>query len=586
MAQVINTNISSINAQNNLNKSQSSLATSLQRISSGLRINSAKDDAAGLAISSRMTSQLSGNMQASRNASDGISLAQTAEGALQGVSDSLQRMRELAVQSSNASNSSTDRAAIQNEVNQLIAQINTVSSQAAFNGVKLLDGTFNSQTFQVGANAGETVTVSSIASAKADSLGVGTNSSYSTTLTGTTIKGAIGAAGISVNGFGVGPSIRDGVSAAAGDSSAIAKAASFNAVTGATGVSAKANATTLTGATAITGFVAIAGTAAENLYVNGVKLGAIAAGANATTQGANVAAAINAVSNQTGVAATFSTTSGALTLTAADGRNISLLGTGAGATAANTGLTVGTTTFGTAAVAAAAGALVAGDLTINGYDVGAVTAGTDSLTQSVNVAAAINALSSKTGVTAAAAAGVVSLTAGIGVDITIDGSSANSATTLTRTGLAFQSISAVTRSSISLSSSSASGITLGGQDITRAGLTQATTAATASFGAGVSAIDVSTASGAQNAIATIDSALAQINTSRANLGAYQNRFQAVVANLATTSENLAASRSRIMDADFAAETANLTRSQILQQAGTAMLAQANALPQSVLSLLQ
>jgi flagellin-like hook-associated protein FlgL len=153
MPQVINTNAASLNSQRSLNMSQTSLATSLQRLSSGLRINSAKDDAAGMAISARMTSQINGLNQASRNANDGISLAQTAEGGLQSITESLQRMRELAVQGANATNTATDRAALQQEVDQLVQQINTVAGQTAFNGVKLLDGTFNSQAFQVGANA-------------------------------------------------------------------------------------------------------------------------------------------------------------------------------------------------------------------------------------------------------------------------------------------------------------------------------------------------------------------------------------------------------------------------------------------------
>jgi flagellin len=181
--QVINTNVASLNAQRNLTTSGSSLATSLQRLSSGLRINSAKDDAAGMAIADRMTSQIRGLNQASRNANDGISLAQTAEGALDSVSSALQRMRELAVQAANATNSASDRAALQDEVEQLVQQINTVATQTSFNGVKLLDGTFTSQTFQVGANQGETIDISSIASARADALGVGTTSSYSTSLT-------------------------------------------------------------------------------------------------------------------------------------------------------------------------------------------------------------------------------------------------------------------------------------------------------------------------------------------------------------------------------------------------------------------
>ncbi|HRD71890.1 MAG TPA: flagellin [Aquimonas sp.] len=478
--QVINTNVASLNAQRNLTTSGSSLATSLQRLSSGLRINSAKDDAAGMAIADRMTSQIRGLNQASRNANDGISLAQTAEGALDSVTSALQRMRELSVQAANATNSASDRAALQDEVEQLVQQINTVATQTSFNGVKLLDGTFTSQTFQVGANQGETIDISSIASARADALGVGTNSSYSTSLSATVITGAITAGGVTVNGYGIGPTVSDGVSSTLATSSAIAKAAAFNAVSGQTGVSAVATATTVTGAAGT--FGAVNGVA-DSISINGVNVGAIDAGANAIEMGSNTAAAINAVSNQTGVTATFSTATGAVSLTAADGRNVTIAATGTAA--AETGLTAGTTFGG-----------------------------------------------------------------------------------------------------IRLTSTDSAGITLGGASLATTGLTAGYTAATATFGAGVAAIDVSTASGAELALSTIDSALATINSSRANLGALQNRFSNVVSNLAINSENVTAARSRIQDADFAAETANLTRAQILQQAGTAMLAQANQVPQNVLSLLR
>lgn len=591
MAQVIGTNVASLNAQRNLNSSQNSLATSLQRISSGMRINSAKDDAAGLAISARMTSQINGLNQASRNANDGISLAQVAEGALQSVTDSLQRMRELSVQASNATNSATDRAAIQQEVDTLVQQINTVAGQTSFNGVKLLDGSFNAQSFQVGANAGETVSINSIASAKADSLGVGNNSSFSAKTAGATANGMISAGGITVNGYGIGPTFNDGVSAAGGNDSSIAKAAAFNAVSGQTGVTASVNSTSVAGTGIASG--AIAGNGTDYIYVNNVKLGAIAAGGSVTDQGSNVAAAFNAVSSQSGVTAAFDTTTGNVTLSAADGRNISLIG--AGTAAASSGLTLGVGGNVVGAGAAAVGALAAGDLTVNGLDIGAVAAGATITTQGDNLAAAINALTSKTGVTATNAAGVLTLSAGTGQAITLSGNLSNQGTTATRTGFTAAQLglasttnsnAAITRGSISLSSTSSSGITLGGSDIARAGLASGNTAATASFGAGVSTIDVRTAAGAQNALATIDSALATINSSRANLGAVQNRFSAVVTNLATTTENVSAARSRILDADFAAETANLTKAQIMQQAGTAMLAQANSLPQGVLSLLK
>src|ERR1043165_3461379 len=171
MTQVINTNVLSLNAQRNLSTSGSSLATALQRLSSGLRINSAKDDAAGLAIAERFTTQIRGLNQAARNANDGISLSQTAEGALASISDNLQRMRELAVQSANATNSASDRAALQQEVAQLKAEIDRVASQTQFNGIYLLDGSFTAQQFQVGANAGQTITVAGITSARASALG-------------------------------------------------------------------------------------------------------------------------------------------------------------------------------------------------------------------------------------------------------------------------------------------------------------------------------------------------------------------------------------------------------------------------------
>ena len=171
MAQMINSNIMSLNAQNNLNKSGTSMSTTLQRLSSGLRINSAKDDAAGLAISERMTSQIRGLNQASRNANDGISLAQTAEGALGTITNNLQRIRELSVQSVNATNSSSDRQALQEEVDALVAEIDRVAVQTSFNSVNLLDGTFSNQSFQVGAFSGETIDVASIDSARTGDLG-------------------------------------------------------------------------------------------------------------------------------------------------------------------------------------------------------------------------------------------------------------------------------------------------------------------------------------------------------------------------------------------------------------------------------
>lgn len=464
MAQIINTNIASLTAQRNLSRSESSLTTSLQRLSSGLRINSAKDDAAGLAISERFSSQIKGLSQAARNANDGISLAQTAEGALKEVSNNLQRVRELAVQAANGTNSSSDRAALQNEVSQLVAEIDRVASQSDFNDIKLLDGTFSNKQFQIGANAGETIAISSIASARTSDLGA----SYSASLSGTAITGDISSGQLLINGVDVG--------AVTGDAKLVA--AKINSLSGA-GVTATANATSVTG-TSMT-----AATLTGTITINGVQTASISTlGADADADRDAVVAGINAISAATGVTATNTGADATgVTLTATDGRNI-------------------THSFSTLTAAA-------------------------------------------TGVGGAA----------------------------------------TTRSSISLSSSGSQGISLSGSDETVAGFTDNQTQAATLTGTAIANVDISSVSGANAAITAVDAALSSVNSSRASLGAVQNRFESVVSSLQERSENLSAARSRIRDADFASETAKLTRGQILQQAGTAMLAQANALPQSVLSLL-
>jgi flagellin len=492
MPQTINTNVASLNAQRNLNTSQISLSTSLQRLSSGLRINSAKDDAAGLAISERFSTQIRGNEQAARNANDGISLAQTAEGDLEQIGSNLQRIRELAVQASNASNSASDRQSINNEATQLIAEIDRVATASSFNGAKLLDGTFTAQTFQVGANntTSDRITITSIHSARSSALGVGSGSSYSTSVAGVAVGAtALTAGALAINGYQVGAAVSDGVSSNTSSASGIAVAAAINAISGQSGVTATVGQTTTTGTT-VTGFATAL--VAGDVLINGVDIGAVAAAGTAAERGGQVAAAINAKTSQTGVTATFNTTTGAVALTAADGRNIDVTTT-ANATAVRTGL-------------------------------GSGGAGTT-----------------------------------------------------------------VTRSSVTLSSTSSAGITisdLAGTGAAASGLTVGYTAATATAGAGVSSLNLTTAAGAQSALATLDAAINTINTTRGALGAYQNRFESTVVSLQTTTENLSASRSRIRDADFAKETANLTRAQILQQAGTAILSQANQLGQGVLSLLR
>ncbi len=379
---VINTNTIALNAQRNLSSNSASLSTTIQRLSSGLRINSAKDDAAGLAISERLTTQVRGMNVAARNANDGISLAQTAEGALTEIGNNLQRIRELSVQSANASNSSTDRAALQAEVKQLTSEIDRVAKQSDFNGTKLLDGSFTSQLFQVGADAGQAIAIDKVVNATVGSLG--------------DVKFA------------------DAVSGAA-----ITNAAASGSVAG--------------------------------LTINDVAIDTVEFASGAT--GASIA---------------------------------------------------------------------------NG------------------LVSAINAKIGETGVYAEVSGGAIKLSSvKAGEDVVVGGTVANSGLT--------------------------------------AGTSAASGAASASFVAG---LDISSVLGAQRALEVVDAALTTVNSTRADLGAIQNRFTSVVANLNTSSENLSASRSRIRDTDFAKETAELSRTQILQQAGTAMLAQANQIPQNVLSLLR
>ncbi|WAC63873.1 flagellin [Pseudoxanthomonas sp. SL93] len=401
MAQVINTNTISLNAQRNLSSSGASLATTIQRLSSGLRINSAKDDAAGLAISERFSTQIRGLDVAVRNANDGISLAQVAEGSLTEIGNNLQRIRELSVQSANATNSSSDRAALNAEVKQLTSEIDRVAKQADFNGTKLLDGSFTSQLFQVGANASQAIAIDKVVDAQAQALG-----------------------------------------------GAMFATATFTTAT-------PANGTT-------------------DLKIEGLQL-----------------------TNADGTAVTIDTVEVAAQGSATGTRD------------------------------AAATALVG----------------------------AINAKIGETGVLAELGAnGAVNLTS-VKDSVDSDGD--------------FLGIAVET------------GTWTGGT--APADVAASTTATTKQY---ASNLDISTFKGAQQALEIVDKALTAVNSARADLGAVQNRFTSVVANLQTSSENLAASRSRIRDTDFAKETAELTRTQILQQAGTAMLAQANQVPQNVLSLLR
>jgi flagellin len=496
MAQVINTNIASLSAQNSLNKSQSSLETSLERLSSGLRINSAKDDAAGLAIVDRMTSQIRGLNQAVRNANDGLSVSQTAEGALQESSNIMQRMRELSVQSANDSNSASDRSAIQQEVTQLQNELNRISETTTYNGKSLLDGSFASQSFQVGANANETIEVS-ISSASATVLG-------SQSATTPQNIGAVAAGEVT--------------------------APTLNEVAD--------------GAITITGALG-AGTADY------------AAGATAS----EISALVNGQTANTGVTATaatsisltsFSTGTLAFTLSSVDGSNVTQ------GSAANVSATVTSAT----------------DLTALRNDINESTAST-------GITATINATGDGIDLTNTTGDDIVIETASNGAGASADPFAVNGVA-LTEAG----TDSIRVAGQVSFSSSGA--FILDDATTTETVLDVATgsTASISSTLSSVADIDVSTRAGANDALDVLDRALATITDSRAGLGAIQNRLDSTISNLSNISENVSAARSRIEDADFAAETAELTRSQILQQAGISVLSQANTLPQQVLSLLQ
>jgi flagellin len=467
----------------------------MQRLSSGLRINSAKDDAAGLAISDRMTSQIRGLNQAARNANDGISLAQTAEGAMQEATNILQRMRELSVQSANDSNSATDRSSLQKEVNQLQQELDRIATSTEFNGKKLLDGSFSAQTFQVGANKGNTISFS-IGNTRSTNIG-----NYALNNTGT------------MNG-------------------ATALAADFAA------------ATSLVLDT-------------ENLTVTG-SLGTttldVAAGASAKA----IAAQVNGASSSTGVEATAVTNAKLSGLTQTGTYTFSLFGSNSTAV----------------------------DFSVN-------LASTTDLTGLVD---AVNAKTSSTGITAAKdSAGAVILTNKDGYDIGIQ--NWTGAGNITATGL--DDKLAVKGSAVALTGATATtdstriGGTLSFNSAKSYTVTSAATggifgATTANNGtlAAVGSINIGTQSGATNALASIDGAISFIDQERADLGAVQNRFESTIANLQNISENISAARSRILDADIAQETSNMTKQNILQQAGVSILAQANQTPQLALSLLQ
>lgn len=684
MPQIINTNIASINAQRNLDKSQGDNQTALQRLSSGLRINSAKDDAAGLAISTRFTAQVQGLTVAIRNAGDGISLAQTAEGALGSMTDNLLRIRDLALQAANATNSGIDREALNEEVQQLIQEIERVSLQTTFNGTKLLDGTFRDVTFQIGANEGEIVSFG-IEGTTVNQLGTSPTDGISSEPE----AAALAAGDLVINGVAIGASsgVDDAFSSSNQSQSAIAKAAAINAVAEQTGVRAVVNGTFIGGTTSY-----FATTQNVSIQINGV---AINLSSSSTLSNAvnlqNVASAINEVSGRTGVTASFSgNPAQGVQLTAADGRNIIVQSTTVntdefGLPPSNTAAAAAVTYSGTFTLISSDGStivldtttgnignaglsvgefsgrnsgamsdtipatdLAAGDLVINGVPIGPSL---DNYDTSSNVqrsesaiakAVAINEVSDRTGVraqvnSAILTAGTITTTSSAsgsiainGVDINISYGSNDSVADRQNAmvtainnkagqsgvraeafGSTFRliaddgrNISVGTTSGVLAAQIGLTGLTntvrqgsmtlIGAGKITLETITgnisnsgfEVGTYGSAQDGVLIEDVDISTVDGAIKALDAVDNALNTINLQRANLGAIQNRFESTIQTQQITAENLSASNSRIRDADFAAETAELSRTQVLQQAGLSVLAQANAQPENVLQLLQ
>ncbi len=579
MALTVNTNIASLNTQRNLNNSSNALTTSMQRLSTGSRINSAKDDAAGLQISNRMTNQINGLNVAVRNANDGISMAQTAEGALQQSTNIMQRMRDLALQSANGSNSSEDRGSLQEEFNTLSGELTRIAKTTTFGGRNLLDGSFGNTAFQIGANANETISFS-LGDMGASSLngsfsaagheGAVTQLSAKVTgseFVGTEVPGSAAVSGSITATYTVPTAATtftvDGttVNLNAGDDIDAAIIAINTALDGATKPSIRASKDALGTSLVLTntaGNVAIAGAndageigisdrTSSNYAAAGTDSTGLAAASSVSingqsfsfAQGDNLDAVVAKINDgagdtgsgdgtrATGVTASKTADGQRLVLTSADGKDIKLQdAAGNSGSLARLGLSAGESK---------AALTSASSMTLNGTEI-KFNAG-DSLDKIVTT---IN--NASTGVTASKDPANNTLKLSSQDDFKLVGGA-----TL---GLAEGDFTAVTQSS------------------------------------SLSNLDITSAESSQMAVQVLDDAMQMVDSVRAELGAVQNRFDNTISNLQNIGENVSAARGRIQDTDFAAETANLSKNQILQQAGTAILAQAKQLPQAVLSLLQ
>nr|WP_308304273.1 flagellin [Pseudoalteromonas sp. MelDa3] len=518
----VNTNVSSLNAQRNLSQSGSDLATSMERLSSGMRINSAKDDAAGMQISNRLTSQINGLGVAQRNANDGISMTQTAEGAMSESTNILQRMRELALQSANGSNSDDDRASLQKEVSALQSELTRISDTTSFGGQQLLNGDFGTKQFQVGSNSNETIGVT-LNSTAAEDIGLSGKGFDLDTIVGftgasTAAKAFASDDAITVSAGGQTNSIKLTTGMSAAD-----LAGQVNSSDGVFGVAA-------TTQVAVGNFAVDDATGGNTYKINveGIELttGAATASATAAVQSTALYDATQTTANKDalaakGIVATHDTTNNLVVFTNKSGENI--------------------------------------DVTME------ATSGAGANTASGNIQSYNGSLATPAVV-------------GTAITTTSAANETGSKSAIVTGRLDFSD--AVLDQDLGALSIVASGTNLGnGTDAGVAAL-ETTTKLTK-----VSDIDISTTGGSQSAIDVIDAALKSIDSERADLGAVQNRFDHTISNLANISENVSASRSRIQDTDFATETAQMTKNQILQQAGTSILSQANQLPQAALSLL-
>lgn len=577
MPLVINTNVASLNSQRQLVHSGTALDRATERLASGQRVNSAKDDAAGLAISNRMTSQIRGLDQAIRNANDGVSLVQTAEGALQEVTNMLQRIRELSIQSANGIYSDADRKTLNAEVQQLKLELNRIAETTTFNGQPLLDGSLRQTSLQVGALANQTIDVNigsfntfSLGGSSGDIVGEATTAGLTdlTALAGgdeliinDTAISDLSPANTLNEALAIINADLDGKGAVA---SSIVQVVADNTGSGILRAPGDTLTLELTDGDGLSQSYVLTGTNSLRELVDKINLEtAVEASLNESGKlvlTAEGATSLDITDSTTAIASGFvdGLTSFSLVLTdnSVDRRGVTFQA-GAGLTAGEltalgidvqdaNGNLLGAT------VTAAAGSLLEGDLIINGTTIGTINAGATADDTTLEAIRVINEASTETGVVAFLAPGTtdqIALRSSNGMEISIKyGATADPVDVLAFVGLQERN-------------------------------------ATEGVGS-VAGIDISTVAGAQRAIAIVDKALDQVNATRADLGAVNNRLEFTVSNLANVSEKTAASRSRIIDADFAAETAALSRAQVLQQAATAMLAQSNARPQEVLQLLR